>query len=180
PTYHDMGLIGGVLQPLYGNFPVTLMSPLDFLQKPIRWLQAISQYRATTSGGPNFAYDLCVNKTTPEQREGLDLSSWEIAYNGAEPVRAETLERFITAFRPYGLRRTALYPCYGMAETTLLVSGGLKTWPPVLRSVQVDALEQNKIVMANQSEQNTRTIVGCGQTFFDKIVIVDPETNVRL
>ncbi|MEL7076499.1 MAG: AMP-binding protein [Cyanobacteria bacterium J06582_2] len=180
PLFHDMGLIGNVLQPLYLGIPCILMSPVAFLQKPIRWLQAISKYKATTSGGPNFAYDLCVNKTTPEQREGLDLSSWEIAYNGAEPVRAETLERFITAFRPYGLRRTALYPCYGMAETTLLVSGGLKTWPPVLRSVQVDALEQNKIVMANQSEQNTRTIVGCGQTFFDKIVIVDPETKVRL
>lgn len=180
PLFHDMGLIGNVLQPLYLGVPCVLMSPVAFLQKPIRWLQAISKYRATTSGGPNFAYDLCVNKTTPEQRENLDLSSWEIAYNGSEPIRAETLERFVTTFAPYGLRQTALYPCYGMAETTLLVSGGLKTLPPVLRSVKVDALEQNQIVTVNQGDENACKIVGCGQTFFDKIIIVEPETKTRL
>src|SRR5207245_8380774 len=90
PPYHDMGLIGGILQPLYGGFPVTLMSPVSFLQSPLRWLQAISRYRATTSGGPNFAYDLCVRKITPEQRETLDLRSWQVAFNGAEPIRPAT------------------------------------------------------------------------------------------
>lgn len=126
PPYHDMGLIGGVLQPIYGNCSVTLISPESFLQKPFRWLKAISDYQATTSGGPNFAYDLCVDKITPEQRKQLDLSSWEVAFNGAEPVRAETIERFSATFADCGFRRSAFYPCYGMAETTLIVSGGLK------------------------------------------------------
>ncbi|MGE5291010.1 MAG: amino acid adenylation domain-containing protein [Micromonosporaceae bacterium] len=126
PPYHDMGLIGGILQPLYGGFPVVLMSPLDFLAEPALWLQAISEHRATTSGGPNFSFDLCVRKTTEEQRAGLDLSSWSLAFCGAEPVRAQTLERFATAFAPYGFRREALYPCYGLAECTLIAAGGHK------------------------------------------------------
>src|SRR5262249_55158621 len=100
PPYHDMGLIGGILQPIYGGFPVVLMSPLHFLPNPLRWLQAIARFRATTSGGPNFAYDLCVRTTTPEQRASLDLSSWEVAFNGAEPIRAATIERFTAAFEP--------------------------------------------------------------------------------
>src|SRR5262249_50788767 len=94
PLYHDMGLIGNVLQPLYAGFPSVLLSPVAFLQRPVRWLQAIARYRATTSGGPNFAYDLCVQKVTPAQRAALDLSSWQVAFNGAEPVRQDTLERF--------------------------------------------------------------------------------------
>ena len=134
PSYHDMGLIGGILQPLYIGQWNVLMSPMSFLQKPFRWLQAISQYRATISGGPNFAYDLCVRKITPEQREKLDLSSWRLAFNGAEPVREETIDSFAKAFEPCGFRREAFYPCYGMAEATLIVSGGFKTAPPVIRS----------------------------------------------
>ncbi|NES85383.1 MAG: fatty acyl-AMP ligase [Moorea sp. SIO2B7] len=109
PPYHDMGLIGGLLQPVYGGFPVTLMSPVAFLQKPIRWLQAISRYKATTSGGPNFAYELCASKITPEQKVDLDLSSWEVAFNGAEPIRTETLERFATTFASCGFRSSAFY-----------------------------------------------------------------------
>src|SRR5712692_4612669 len=105
PPYHDMGLIGGILQPLYAGFPVALMSPLTFLHRPLRWLEAISRYRATTSGGPNFAYDLCVRRTTPEQRAGLDLSCWQVAFNGSEPVHHETIERFTAAFGPCGFRR---------------------------------------------------------------------------
>ncbi len=101
-----------------------LMSPVAFLQRPLRWLQAISRYGATTSGGPNFAYDLCVRKISPEQRAALDLSSWSVAFNGAEPIRAETLDRFAEAFAPCGFRREAFYPCYGLAEATLFVSGG--------------------------------------------------------
>jgi acyl-CoA synthetase (AMP-forming)/AMP-acid ligase II len=120
PPYHDMGLIGGVLQPLCGGFPVTLMSPLHFLERPLRWLRAIGRYRATTSGGPNFAYDLCVRKISPEERETLDLRSWSLAFNGAEPIRADTLDRFTAAFAPAGFRREAFYPCYGLAEATLM------------------------------------------------------------
>jgi acyl-CoA synthetase (AMP-forming)/AMP-acid ligase II/acyl carrier protein len=180
PLFHDMGLIGNVLQSLYLGVPCVLMSPVSFLQKPIRWLQALSNYQATNSGAPNFAYDLCVNKTTLEQRKKLDLRNWQIAYNGAEPVRAETLERFVAAFAVSGFRRQALYPCYGMAETTLFVSGGLRTLSPVLRTVKVDALEQNKIITTDRDDENARTIVGCGQTFFDKIIIVEPESKIKL
>ncbi|MEM7347702.1 MAG: AMP-binding protein, partial [Chloroflexota bacterium] len=110
PPYHDMGFIGGILEPLYAGFPVTLMSPTAFLQKPVRWLQAISDYKGTISGGPNFAYELCLEKITPQERATLDLSSWEVAFNGAEPVRDETLTRFTKAFAPSGFRREAFYP----------------------------------------------------------------------
>ena len=177
PPYHDMGLIGGVLQPLYGEFPVTLLSSVDFLQKPVRWLQAISRYKATTSGGPNFAYDLCVRKIKPEQLASLDLSSWEVAFTGAEPIGAETLEQFARTFGPCGFRKEAFYPCYGMAETTLIVSGGLKTALPIVRSFKAAALEQNRVVPAAGKQEGNRAIVGCGHTWLDqKIVIVDPES----
>lgn len=126
PLFHDMGLIGNFLQPLYVGFPVILFSPLAFMQKPLTWLQLISHYRATTSGGPNFAFDHCVNRISDAEKAGLDLSCWEVAFNGAEPVRAETMERFAAAFACCGFRKEAFYPCYGMAETTLLVTGGEK------------------------------------------------------
>jgi natural product biosynthesis luciferase-like monooxygenase protein len=180
PLFHDMGLIGNVLQPLYLGIPCILLSPVAFLQRPLRWLQAISRYKVTTSGGPNFAYELCVSKITNEQRETLDLSSWDVAFNGAEPVRAETLERFATAFEPCGFRREAFYPCYGMAETTLLVSGGLKAALPVLKTVQGDALEQNQVVSASEEKDGVRTLVGCGQTLLEQqIVIAHPDTLTR-
>ncbi|HSU83775.1 MAG TPA: AMP-binding protein, partial [Thermoanaerobaculia bacterium] len=124
PLYHDMGLIGNVLQPLHAGGRCVLMSPVAFLQRPLRWLEAVSRYRGTVSGGPNFAYELCLRKATPEALAGLDLSSWKVAFNGAEPVRASTLERFAETLAPYGFRREALYPCYGLAEATLFVTGG--------------------------------------------------------
>ena len=110
PLFHDMGLIGNVLQPMYLGTPCILMPPVAFLMKPIRWLKAISKYRATTSGGPNFAYDLCVKKVQPEQLANLDLSSWDLAFNGAEPVRAETLEQFAKKFAACGFNDSAFYP----------------------------------------------------------------------
>ncbi|NES03888.1 MAG: fatty acyl-AMP ligase [Okeania sp. SIO2F4] len=175
PPYHDMGLIGGILQPLYGGFPVMLMSPLMFLQSPVRWLQAISRYQGTTSGGPNFAYDLCVRKIKPEQIQNLDLSSWEVAFNGAEPISAEVLERFTNTFAVCGFRREAFYPCYGMAEATLIISGGHKLSPPVETTIATTALEQNQIVLVSQTE-GTKRLVGCGQTLPDQqIKIVHPE-----
>ncbi|MGH8002815.1 MAG: AMP-binding protein [Brasilonema sp.] len=172
PPYHDMGLIGGVLQPVYGGCSVTLMSPESFLQKPFRWLKAISDYQATTSGGPNFAYDLCVDKITPEQRKQLDLSSWEVAFNGAEPVRAETIEKFSATFADCGFRRSAFYPCYGMAETTLIVSGGLKKEPPVIRFVQDQAFKQNLIVTTTSEDKDARAIVGVGQSSSDQKIAI--------
>jgi len=175
PPYHDMGLIGGILQPLYGGFPVILMSPLMFLQSPVRWLQAISRYQGTTSGGPNFAYDLCVRKIKPEQIQTLDLSSWEVAFNGAEPISAEVLERFTNTFAVCGFRREAFYPCYGMAEATLIISGGNKLSPPVKTQVVARALEKNQIVLVYPTE-GTKTLVGCGQSLPDQqIKIVHPE-----
>jgi amino acid adenylation domain-containing protein len=180
PIYHDMGLIGNVFQPLYVGAPCVLMSPLDFLQEPYRWLQAISHYEAHTSGGPNFAYDLCVRKITPEQRATLDLHSWEVAFNGAEPIRRPTLERFAKAFEPCGFRRETFYPCYGLAEATLFVSGGLKSAPPISYTVQGAALEQDRVVVAAVEDKGGRTLVGCGQTWSDqKIVVVHPESLTR-
>ena len=164
PTYHDMGLIGGILQPLYGGFPCILMAPASFLQRPYRWLQAISRYQATTSGGPNFAYEICIEKITPQQRETLDLSSWSVAFNGAEPVRAETLERFAATFASCGFRPSAFYPCYGMAEATLMVSGGLKTAPPRRKTLQKRALANNRVVEANAEHEDACTLVSCGRT----------------
>ncbi|GFE69990.1 fatty acyl-AMP ligase [Chroococcus sp. FPU101] len=178
PPYHDMGLIGGVLQPLYGGFPVSLMSPVDFLQKPVRWLEAISRYGGTTSGGPNFAYELCVNKVTPEQMANLDLSSWEVAFTGAEPVRAQTLEQFSEKFEQVGFRREAFYPCYGMAEATLFITGGKKSQALVLETVEEKALEHNQIVRSIAVGSGTKTLVGCGRASAQcKVAIVDPETK---
>jgi acyl-CoA synthetase (AMP-forming)/AMP-acid ligase II len=175
PPYHDMGLIGGVVQPLYVGAPMILMPPVAFMQRPFRWLQAISRFKVTTTGGPNFAYDLCTRKITPEQLASLDLSSWEVAFTGAEPVRAETLEQFARTFADCGFRREAFLPCYGMAETTLIVSGGLKTTPPIIRQVDGAALEQNRVVAATPKNESIRTIVSCGQSVLDlKVVIVDP------
>ena len=179
PPYHDMGLIGGILQPLYGGFPVTLMSPLMFLQNPLRWLRAISNTQATTSGGPNFAYDLCVRKFKPEQLVGLDLSSWQVAFNGAEPINHETLKQFTETFSPYGFDPSAFYPCYGMAEATLIISGGSGNEAIVTKTVQRKALEENKIIPSNARDINPHTLVSCGRSLIDqKIAIVHPETLI--
>jgi amino acid adenylation domain-containing protein/non-ribosomal peptide synthase protein (TIGR01720 family) len=180
PPYHDMGLIGGIIQPLYAGFPVVLMSPLAFLQRPLRWLQAISRYGATTSGGPNFAYDLCMRKTTSEQRAALDLSSWRAAFNGAEPIRPETLARFADAFAASGFRHEAFYPCYGLAEATLIVSGGQAGDPPVVRAFAGAALARNQAIIADAPGDDVRVLVGCGRSQPDQpIIIVDPDSGVR-
>ncbi|BBD64374.1 amino acid adenylation domain-containing protein [Nostoc commune NIES-4072] len=180
PIYHDMGLIGGILQPLYGGFPCVLMSPASFLQRPYRWLQAISRYKGTTSGGPNFAYEQCVQRITQEQKETLDLSSWSVAFNGAEPVRQDTLELFATTFAECGFRPEAFYPCYGMAEATLIVSGGIKTALAQVKTVEKSALSQNQIVEATIQNQDIQSFVSCGQTIpQQQIVIVNPETLTR-
>jgi acyl-CoA synthetase (AMP-forming)/AMP-acid ligase II/acyl carrier protein len=178
PFHHDMGLIGNVLQPLYVGALSVLMPPALFLQKPLRWLQTIAHYRAHSSGGPNFAYDLCVRKITPQQREQLDLSSWQVAFNGAEPIRHDTMERFLEVFEPCGFRREALYPCYGMAEATLFVSGPSKKQPPVFQALSKAELENGRVVP--DSREGSVTLVGCGRTSLDqKVLIVDPSTLTR-
>lgn len=181
PSYHDMGLIGGIIQPVFVGRPNVMMAPMAFLQKPYRWLAAITKYRGTTSGGPNFAYDLCVRSITPQQRDTLDLSSWEVAFNGAEPVRAETIERFSEYFAPCGFRREAFYPCYGLAESTLMVSGGLVKQPPIIRAFDAAEIAAGRAVECDQNSPHARRLVGCGQQLPDgKIVIADPQTRRRL
>ena len=180
PLFHDMGLIGHVFQPIYVGFPSILMSPVAFLQKPIRWLKAISKYRATTSGGPNFAYDLCVKKIKPEELAELDLSSWDLAYNGAEPLRAETLKQFGEKFAACGFLSDAFYPCYGMAETTLFATGGEKYQKPVIQGVKTEELEQNSVVESEISSPETRPFVGCGRPYLNTTIsIVNPESLTR-
>ena len=177
PPYHDMGLIGGILQPIYVGIPIVLMPPVAFLQRPYRWLKVISQYRVTTSGAPNFAYDLCAKQVSEAQRENLDLSAWKLAFSGAEPVRAETIDKFTQAFAGCGFQREAFYPCYGMAETTLIVSGGKKSAPPVYQSFDTKAIQQRIIQTTNNVNGNSVTLVGCGrQIDSQKVIIADPNT----
>lgn len=177
PSYHDMGLIGGILQPIYVACPNVLMSHMSFLQRPYRWLDAISRYGGTSSGGPNFAYELCIERITPEQRKGLDLSSWSVAFNGAEPVRNDTLERFAEMFAPCGFRREAFYPCYGLAEATLIVAGGYKLEGPAPRTFDARGLESAEAVPVPTDSADGRMLVGSGQNLPDqKIVIADPQT----
>ena len=177
PPYHDMGLIGGIIQPIYADSTAIVMTPVAFIQRPMRWLQAISKYRATVSGGPNFAFDLCVDRISAEQRATLDLSCWEVAFCGAEPVRHETLERFTEAFAPAGFRREAFYPCYGLAESTLMVTGGRPDRPPVKVSFQSDGLEKNRVVPVANEDPDARCLVGCGAVAGGQSVcIVDPES----
>lgn len=177
PPYHDMGLIGCILQPMYAGAPITLMPPLAFLQQPIRWLRAICDQRATTSGGPNFAYELCTHKVTPAQIETLDLSSWKVAFTGAEPIRADTLERFAKKFAPCGFRETAFHPCYGMAETTLIVSSSVPTTLPIVRSVETSSLKENKVRLSVDNAVETQPVVGCGRVLEGlEVAIVEPET----
>ncbi|MGW7219884.1 amino acid adenylation domain-containing protein [Streptomyces sp. NPDC054826] len=140
PPYHDMGLIGGILQPVYAGAPVTLMSPTAFITRPLLWLELVSELGAAISGGPNFAYDLCVDRIPEEKLAGLDLSQWQVAFNGAEPVRARTLERFAERMAPLGFRREAFFPCYGLAEATLMVSGRRVAGERLAQTFDADSL----------------------------------------
>ena len=181
PTYHDMGLVGGVLNPVFVGRPSVLMSPVAFLGKPIRWLRAIDKYGSTISGGPNFAFQLCVERIEPADCEGLDLSRWEVAFNGAEPVRADTLAAFSRKFAPFGFNANAHYPCYGMAETTLIVTGGNAKEPAVTRWFDGPALDQHRILTSKRGEKKVRELVGCGQILpGEKLYVVNPETKTRV
>jgi acyl-CoA synthetase (AMP-forming)/AMP-acid ligase II len=177
PLYHDMGL-GSVVQAMYLGTRIYLLSPWQFLQRPIAWLRAVSRYRITTSGGPSFAYELAARRSNPAQREGLDLSSWEVAFNGAEPVRAEVIDRFVETFGPHGFRREAFYPCYGLAECVVFASGGEPGKGPVTRYVDRAALEHSTIRPAAEEDARARALIGCGSPGPDHgIVIVDPASG---
>ena len=178
PHFHDMGLIGGLLQPVYAGGEMIVMPPSSFLQRPIRWLAAVSRYRATTMVAPNFAYDLCVQKISAEQSAPLDLSSVKVALCGAEPVRPGTLAEFAKAFGPFGFRQDAFRPAYGLAEATLIVSGHSDGGAPFTPAVLAEELQRNRIKPCQSSgAEGGRILVGCGGIAPDlRVAIVDPET----
>jgi acyl transferase domain-containing protein/acyl-CoA synthetase (AMP-forming)/AMP-acid ligase II/acyl carrier protein len=177
PHFHDMGLMLGLIQPLYAGVPGVFMPPAAFVQKPTRLLRAISRYRGSFAGGPNFCFDLCVRRTSEAERDLLDLRSWVCAYNGAEPVRRETIERFSKYFAPAGFRSRAFYPALGMAEATAHVCGGSIHEDPVFFAARADALEHGTAVEASGGGSLVRDLVSCGRAGPDTtIVIVDPAT----
>lgn len=178
PPYHDMGLIGSILTPLVSGTTGVLMAPMTFMMHPIKWLKTIQAYQGTISGGPNFAYNYCVERISEQDKKGLDLSTWDCAFNGAEPIHAETLERFYQAFREYGFRREALFPCYGLAETTLFVAGSSLMQGPTLHSISTAGLQERKI-LPPQNEADTYLFVSSGQPNLD-LVIVDTATHKPL
>jgi amino acid adenylation domain-containing protein len=194
PLYHDMGLIGTVLQPLYSGSRCVLMSPQSFLQQPARWLQTISGYHATTSGGPSFAYDLCVNRISEEEMSGLDLGCWEVAFNGSEPVRERVMRRFAERFARCGFQPKAFVACYGLAEATLLVCASEAGREPDVKRLRGDELAQGRAVQEHALEQTramteamtdasapVTTLVSCGRGFPDQqLLIVDPHRRIPL
>lgn len=180
PFFHDMGLIGGVVQPIYTGNHTTLMAPVDFLQQPSRWLRAISDERISVSGGPNFAYELCIEKITPEQCTGLDLACWEVAFSGAEPVRAQTLERFAAKFAPYGFQFRAFTPSLGMAESTLMTTCTPQAQAPTILPCDGEALAQHRVELWGPTSTTVQYLVSCGRPWLDQTVrIVHPEHGAR-
>lgn len=176
PFYHDMGLVGGVLQTTYCGGRSLFFSPTSFIQSPVRWLEAISRERATISGAPNFAFEECVRRITPEQRAELDLSCWNVAFCGAEPIRPQTLRRFAAEFAPRGFRSEAYYPCYGLAEGTLFVSGGRTTLAPL--PMNEELAETEPLDSKGQSIATTAEPMTCGKPLGEQaVVIVDPDSH---
>jgi len=179
PPFHDMGLIGSICAPLALGFRSVLMAPGTFLRRPASWLEAITHYRATCSGGPNFAWDLCLRRVDEAQKARLDLSCLKVLYNGAEPVRAATLDGFLEAFGACGLRREALFPCYGMAEATLLVAGGPRARAPRVLTLDADALERGAVLEAAAGQAGSRALVSCGPAAPGvAVAVVDPARSV--
>ncbi|MCB0416543.1 MAG: fatty acyl-AMP ligase [Bdellovibrionales bacterium] len=177
PPYHDMGLIGGILEPIYAGIPVTMMSPYTFLMRPFRWLQALTKYKTTFSGAPNFAYELCTHRVTEKQMSELDLSHWELAYCGAEPIRADVLERFSQKFAAVGFKSEAFYPCYGLAESTLMVTGAHRRKAPVIGYFDRNQLETEGKGVHTEPGLGANALVSCGKTVLDHdVVIVNPRT----
>ncbi|BDT92377.1 acyl-CoA synthetase [Nocardia sputorum] len=172
PPHHDMGLVGGLLQPLHAGFTATLMSPMEFLTNPLSWLRAISRYGATTSGGPNVAFELCTRRISAEQARMLDLSHWRVAFVGAEPINPRVLDEFAVHFSPSGFRRESFFPCYGLAEATLFVSGGPRDRGARIRSLSIAALESGYV----HESPDGRRIVSSGLVDPDGVAVVDPVT----
>jgi acyl-CoA synthetase (AMP-forming)/AMP-acid ligase II len=180
PLYHDMGLILNALQSVYVGALCVLLAPVGFMQRPLNWLRAIHEYRAEVAGGPNFAFELCASRYRPDEIEGIDLSCWKVAVNGAEPVRASTIERFAATFAPYGFGAKTFQPAYGMAEATLLISANRRGTGPVTRKFSREALQRNRISDPLRTE-DAQLLVGCGRRLQgERLAIVDPETLLPL
>jgi acyl-CoA synthetase (AMP-forming)/AMP-acid ligase II len=180
PLYHDMGLILNALEALYVGALCVLMAPNGFMQRPLNWLRAIDHYRGEVGCSPNFGFDLCVSRYRADQVQGLDLSSWKVALNGAEPVHAETIKRFIETFAGHGFDPTAAFPAYGMAEATLLIAGGSRGAGHVTRTVSRSGLQAHA-VGAPVDHADIQTLVGCGRALVnERIAIVEPESRRRL
>ncbi|MFP3992325.1 fatty acyl-AMP ligase [Streptomyces sp. E11-3] len=179
PHFHDMGLIAHLLHPLWLGSSSVQMAPTSFLKRPIRWLQAVGEYGVTVGGGPNFCYDLCLRRISDAQAAELDLSSWRLALNGAEPVRAATLEAFAQKFAPAGLRLETQFPCYGLAEATLMVSGGPAGQRHTERVVDAKELEQGT-VRASRPGHPGRTVVSSGLADGFDVRIVDSVRGAEL
>jgi acyl-CoA synthetase (AMP-forming)/AMP-acid ligase II/alkylation response protein AidB-like acyl-CoA dehydrogenase/acyl carrier protein len=179
PLFHDMGLIGSVLAPAAVGFRCVLMAPATFLKQPVRWLQAIARYRGTCAGAPNFGWDYCARRVSEEQKAALDLSSLAVAYNGSEPVRAATLRAFAGAFARCGFDPAALFPCYGMAEATLLVAGGPRARAPRVCTVSKARLEANQVHDVAPASADAREVVGCGHAAAGTtLLVVDPDSRL--
>lgn len=177
PYFHDYGLVQGMVQPLYNGTPCYVMSPFSFIKQPMRWLGAITHYRATHSQAPNFAYDLCVRRAKPKQLAKLDLSSWQAAGNAAEPINPKVMQAFFETFEPCGFRWNAFAPAYGLAEDTLLVSSKPLLTPPVLCILDASALEKNRIVPIPSPQEGVRMLPSCGRLVCDtQVVIANPDT----
>ncbi|TFY84469.1 amino acid adenylation domain-containing protein [Pseudomonas kairouanensis] len=176
PLYHDMGLIGGLLQPIFSGVPCVLMSPAYFLGRPLRWLQAISEYGGTISGGPDFGYRLCSERVSESALERLDLSKWRVAYSGSEPIRLDTLERFADKFAPCGFTPDNFFASYGLAEATLFVAGGSRG-----RGIPAMRMDEQALA-ANRAEPGQGTaIMSCGTSQPEHaVLIVDPNTLTEL
>ncbi len=179
PASHDMGLITGILQPVILGFPTVLMPPLAVLREPLRWLAGISRFGATVTGAPNFAYELAVARTTPDQREQLSLGSWDVAFCGAEPVRADAIEAFCDAFAGCGFRRSSFYPCYGLAEATLMVTGPRRRREPTLLALDAEGLESG-LAQPPHAGSRVQVVVGVGEVGDGhELAIVDERTRRR-
>lgn len=176
PPYHDMGLIGGIIQPIVSSVAILLMSPLDFMSRPLRWLSVISRRRLQASGGPNFAYDLCARRVNAKEKVGLDLSSWNLAFTGAEPIRSNSLRRFAEEFAECGFKPEAFYPCYGLAEATLFVTGTERAKPPTVRVFDRERLGRGEVRDARSLSSVELVSVGRAGAGL-QVRIVDPETH---
>jgi acyl-CoA synthetase (AMP-forming)/AMP-acid ligase II len=181
PPYHVMQFIGSVMLPVYCGFRSVLMSPNRFRTEPVEWLKMIMREKATISGGPNQALELCAQSISDEQLQDVDLSSWKVCYCGSEPIDAATLDSFASRFKPYGFSEKAFFPCYGLAESTLIVSGRDHHDPYTVALADRRSLEKGQLQRAERSDPRAKAIVSCGKPCQGvDVKIIDPTSNKEL